>query len=267
LQSILALTNQSGDISMSATTFNPATFVESFKAGFTHNHQDYYNTELGKFKTSAANLANQILADTDNKTYKGPVVIRHYHYGPAFWSPMFYSHPTVIITDPRAAHQYRHDKENENNALLGILATVVSGIFLYAIGSAIGRYQDASAELNEADSFFKTSNFENATTTDHKEKAKTEEAARAAQLKGRICNRIEHSALWDLSLRIAGFIGAASLAIGLFFTVPPLAIAGTCLLVASLGAMLFKWGLNHEDRYNRSDAVLLNESLHRLNKI
>lgn len=254
---------------MSAATFNPTSPEASFAAGSIPNNRNYYNYELSNFKKSAANLANQILTETDHKRYDGPVVIRHhyYHYSPGFWSPVYYRPRPVVFIDPRAAGQIRRDRENESKAVIGLLATIASFVFLYSIGTAIGRYQDASLEANSAAAFYKSSNFQRSVETSPREQAKCEEASTAALLKGRICNRFKNSALLDLTLRIAGFVGASTLALGAFLSVPPFAVAGTCILIGSVASMIFKWGLNDEERRNRIDAMTLQDSLEHLNQL
>lgn len=254
---------------MTAASFAPNAPTEPFEPTHVSFDNHYFKQNVENFKTRAGNLANQILFDSKEKDFDGPIVIRHhhYHYGPTFWTPLFYREPRVIIADPLSAREFRRQREDESNLALGIISTVVSFVFLYAIGTAYSRYEDASVENGDTEVFRKQIGFDRQFVQDPKEKSQMEEAVIAADLKGRICDRIENSAISDLAMRISGFIGAATLAVGAFFAVAPFVVTGTVVLVASLGAMILKWGLNSEDRHNRHDALLLQESLKRMNQL
>lgn len=221
----------------------------------------YVRSSINQFANKANDLANQLLAPK-NSPYSGPVVIRnnYYSYSP-FYSPWFYSHPSVIVVDNGRGRR-SNEQNNEKNILLGVVLTVGALVMTYFVGSALSSYQDADRESKEARESQKKFNNYRAHVSPH-DLPLLEEVRVATSLKGRICSRIRDSVLWDLALRIGITAGLVAGAVGSFTCLPVLGV-GLTIGALSAGAMLFKWGFESTDRKNILDAQELRASVLKL---
>lgn len=224
--------------------------------------------KIHQFADKANNLANQLLAPK-NASYDGPVVIRnnyYYSYSPfsPFYSPWFYSRPSVIVVD-RGNGRRSNEQDSANNILLGAVLTVGALVMTYFVGSAVSSYQDADRECESArrDQREFASYRPYASVDDF---PLLEEARVATSLKDRICSRIRNSAAWDLALRVSLTAGLVIGAVGAFTCLPVLGV-GLVIGAVSAGAMLFKWGFESTDRKNLLDAEALRASVTHLKQL
>ena len=226
---------------------------------------NYVRSNIKHFADKANDLANQLLAPK-NASYNGPVVIRnnyYYSYSP-FYSPWFYSRPSVIVVDNGRGRR-SNEQDNAKNLLLGVALTVGALVMSYFVGSAFSSYQDADRECTEArESQIKFANYRPYVSP--KDFPLLEEARIATSLKDRICSRIRDSAVWDLALRVGVTSGLVIGAVGAFTCLPVLGV-GLSIGVISAGAMLFKWGFDTNDRKNILDAQDLKASVLNLRQL
>jgi len=212
--------------------------------------------EVKQFTVQANRLAKQLIADQAPEPYTGPVVIRHhyYHYTP-YYSPWFYSRPSVVVIGNGTSH--RRDRREDNdaaNAALGILATIGAMFAAYAIGLAWARHSDAERELDDTRAFQQKMAGAQVESNDQK---MVNDAQAAAGLKERICKRIRNSAAIDLTLRISLAVGLVFIATGAFAICPPLGGLGLSVAMVAGFAMMFKWGCDTTDQANARDAYAL----------
>ncbi|HEV8052863.1 MAG TPA: hypothetical protein VGP47_10245 [Parachlamydiaceae bacterium] len=229
---------------------------------------NYVRSNIDQFADKANDLANQLLAPA-NSSYTGPVIIRnnHYYSYSPFYSPWFYSRPSVIVVNNNGRNRRSNEQDNGKNALLGVVLTVGAVIMSYFIGTAFSSYQDAQRECKEArGSHKKFANFQ--AYVSPKDYPLLDEARIATGLKDRICSRIRDSALWDLSLRTAVTAGLVLGALGAFSICPPVVgILGLAICTTSAAAMMFKWGFDSTDRANIRDAQELRISAANIKQI
>jgi len=224
-------------------------------------------TQVQAFAERADTLANEILhrkedGDQPSSNRERTVIIRNYYnpwYTPFFWSP--WPQPVYVVSHD----SHRRDNDNDIRVLVGLVAAVVGGIALFAVGAAIPRYHDSEHELENTHEFQQRLQ---ETTIDDGDAALIEEAKTAAFFKERVCKRIRNSALADLALRITISIGCG-MALGAALTVGSGAfmVAGIVTAFVGGGAMLFKWGLESSDKRNIRDSQALLASVARLHTL
>ncbi len=190
-------------------------------------------------------------------------VHHHYGYSPYWWF-MPYSSPSVVYVGPGADRARRSEEESGQRVLIGVIAMVVGAIALFATGSAIGRCQEASHDLEDSElAKDKLNRYQREAPAG--DQALVNEARLATELKARVCKRIKDSAIIDLALRVGLLAGCGLLLAGAFATFPAaFLLAGAVTSFTAGGAMLFKWGFETTDKQNSRDALAIRDSVRRL---
>jgi len=240
----------------------------SFNASFS-GIDPALNFDVNKFSISANQMAREILATQKGSApYVGPRVITRYHYWhEPFWSPSWmFCRPVYVY--PSGNCSRRRDRDNDGTAfLIGMIATIVGGIALFAVGSGRNTFKEAKCELEDAAaSRTKFSDYEQA-AHNNTERNVALEAKNAAVLKVRICKRIRDSALKDLVFRVGLVAGCALALAGAIFTSPTLITAGLVTGLVVGGSMLFNWGLDSTDKQNINDANKLLEAMNNMRSV
>jgi hypothetical protein len=222
--------------------------------------------DIQSFATKADALADQILSANQPQvscSHEPVVIIRHYHS--PWYSPFWYYHPQPIFINNSCSDRGRsNNKDRDAQILLGIAATVIGAVAMFALGSAIPRYTDASSELSETADFNARLQYSNPRQQDAE---LVNEAKYAGSLKERICSRIKRSAEADVALRTLLVAGCGATLAGLIVSNPAFVTAGVVAGLVAGGGMLFKWGFDSSDKQNIRDAHALKGSIQQLNQL
>lgn len=231
---------------MSSTTFPPhfTTTPATSYAGSVPQYNDVLETQ--RFIKKADNLAQQILHDNSSGQLPHEQVVFH-HYSPysSFWGypqPIYYGGSN------------KRSSKDEGKVALGIVALAVVGTMLYKIGAAIPRYTEVSRELDESCKFkayYAT-----------KQQPNENLAAKInllAEIKIQLCAREKNSAGMDLGLKSTMLAGAVSVLSGLYFSSQTEITAGCVLALVSGCVMLFRAGLESNDKSSIQDAQAIRE--------
>jgi len=228
-----------------------------------------FKKELNQFIQNCSTHAQAVLRGSVPLDRSAPVVHNHYYSSNSWWwYPLWYPQPVVVMPSNR-------NSDNQGLlVLLGIAAAAVTGVGLYITGSAIGRFQDARAHLQEAIEF-KDKLEDYGDRAPQNEQELVDEAKTLVDLQERVTRRIRDSAVFDIACRAALVAGSALLLVGTMLMIvgattaaaSKMAVVGLSVGAAAAGCMLFEWGLNMTEKRNLYDVQEIQESLVRIKQL
>lgn len=166
-------------------------------------------------------------------------------------------------------HSHKRSEDNKN-ALLFLLATIVGGIFIYRIGVLINAHREAKENVKEIKEFRKlveiyeqemTAQNNGFKPVNHRHLNLMEQAANESE---KISKEIRRSIQQSLALAISMVASAIIVAVGALFSLELLMIGGIVAMTITAGIWIFKWSYERSDKRQVALAEKIYNAVHEL---